>query len=93
MMDSETAGLMMDALSAAIYLPWYRVDSFLSPNTEEVFYLTVSQSVPSGISCSEAGCIDQHLSPKTSSCCCFNAVDLDFVLISDDQGHHSPNAT
>ncbi len=57
-MDSVTDGLTMDALSAAVYLPWYRGDSFLSPNTEEVFYLMVSQSAPSGIFCSEAGCID-----------------------------------
>lgn len=45
------------------------------PGAEEVFHLMVSQSVPSGISCSEAGCID------VSICLCTRAKTLSFGVV------------
>lgn len=67
-MDSLTDGLVMDAISAAISLLWCsEVDSILSRNTKQVFHRMASQSAPSGISCSESGCIDVSIVSKTLS--------------------------
>lgn len=56
---------MMDALCCNLPPLVFRAESFLSPNTEEVFLLMVSQSVPSGIACREAGCIDINIGLRT----------------------------